>query len=157
MRCGLLTQTTSTPTGTALMTRLPQRYAERGEEGERRERGGREEGERRERGGERGGKGEIGIGKKGDDRINGGFLGYGDAFGTATITSDPAWIVNMDHSEIAFNTQVYSLHFHLFPLPSPSLSPPLSPNLLYINRTVLTRCILLALTPKVEYHNSYWY
>ena len=124
------------------------------EEGERRERGGREEGERRERGGERGGKGEIGIEKKGDDRINGGFLGYGDAFGTATITSDPAWIVNMDHSEIAFNTQVYSLHFHLFPLPSPSLSPPLSPNLLYINRTVLTRCILLALTPKVEYHNS---
>jgi hypothetical protein len=31
--------------------------------------------------------------------------GYGDAFGTATITSNPAWKIYMDHGEVAYNTQ----------------------------------------------------
>jgi hypothetical protein len=31
--------------------------------------------------------------------------GYGDGIGTATVTSDPAWIVSIDHSVAAYNTQ----------------------------------------------------
>jgi hypothetical protein len=36
-----------------------------------------------------------------DDNSN----GYGDGIGTATVTSSPAWIINMDHSVAANNTQ----------------------------------------------------
>ena len=31
--------------------------------------------------------------------------GYGDGIGTATVTSNPAWIVSVDHSIAAYNTQ----------------------------------------------------
>ena len=31
--------------------------------------------------------------------------GYGDGIGTATVTSNPAWIMNIDHSVAAYNTQ----------------------------------------------------
>ena len=31
--------------------------------------------------------------------------GYGDGIGTATVTSNPAWIVNVNHSLAAYNTQ----------------------------------------------------
>ena len=31
--------------------------------------------------------------------------GYGDGIGTATVTSNPGWIISMDHSVAAYNTQ----------------------------------------------------
>lgn len=31
--------------------------------------------------------------------------GYGDAFGTATVQSNPAWVIWLDGGEIAYNTQ----------------------------------------------------
>ena len=31
--------------------------------------------------------------------------GYGDAFGTATATSNPTWLIHFDHGELAYNTQ----------------------------------------------------
>ena len=36
-----------------------------------------------------------------DDSSN----GYGDGIGTATVTSNPAWIISVDHSVAAYNTQ----------------------------------------------------
>jgi hypothetical protein len=39
------------------------------------------------------------------DCTDDGSNGYGDGIGTATTTSSPAWIINMDHSVAAYNTQ----------------------------------------------------
>jgi hypothetical protein len=47
----------------------------------------------------------IAVGAVGDCTDDGGSGGYGDGVGTATATSNPAWIMAVDHSTAAYNTQ----------------------------------------------------